>query len=60
MRERSPSMGCALALLPLGLDAGNILRSRSGPVLSVWFMNNSSANPVVLQLWEDIDDFRDR
>ena len=56
MRERSPSMGCALALLPLGLKVGNTLRSRSG----LWFMDNSSANPVAQQLWEDIDNFRNR
>jgi|GEM_PF-5305233 len=58
MRERAPSMGCALSLLPLVLEVGNTLYSRSVPILSMWFMAKSSANPVVLQLWEDIDNFR--
>jgi hypothetical protein len=30
MRERSPNMGCALSLLPLALEVGNTLYSRSG------------------------------
>ena len=53
-------MGCALSLLPLVLEVGNTLRSRSGQVLSMWLMAKSAANPVVLQLWEDIDNFRNR